>query len=265
MTEAPPKSAAPRATPKSRSPVDSLRALAPILPFARKRKAWALSAPGALTVASAATLAMPLAVRGMIDRGFAADHAAVVNSYFLALIGVVGLLAAASAVRYFLVMTLGERIVADLRDDVFTHLTRLDPAFFDSAQTGELVSRLTADTTQIKSTFGSSASIALRNLFLFIGAIGLMVYTSAKLSGLVADRDSDRRAAAVRLRTLGARAFARRAGHARRSQRFRRGKPRRGADHAGLRRRKNHPRTFAGMRRKGPIRPPARRPRRGRS
>ena len=82
-------------------------------------------------------------------------------------------------------MTLGERVVADLRVDVFTHLTKLDPAFYDSAQTGELLSRLTADTTQIKSTFGSSASIALRNLFLFVGAIGLMVYTSPKLSGLV--------------------------------------------------------------------------------
>ncbi len=91
----------------------------------------------------------------------------------------------ASATRYFLVMTLGERIVADLRGDVFTHLTKLDPAFYDSAQTGELLSRLTADTTQIKSTFGSSASIALRSLFMFFGSIGLMIYTSPKLSGLV--------------------------------------------------------------------------------
>jgi ATP-binding cassette subfamily B protein len=82
-------------------------------------------------------------------------------------------------------MTLGERIVADLRDDVFAHLTRLDPAFYDTAQTGELVSRLTADTTQIKSAFGASASIALRNLFMFVGAVGLMIYTSPKLSALV--------------------------------------------------------------------------------
>jgi ATP-binding cassette subfamily B protein len=121
----------------------------------------------------------------MIDRGFAADHAGVVNSYFIALIGVVGLLALASATRYFLVMTLGERIVADLREDFFTHLTQLDPAFYDANQTGELVSRLTADTTQLKSTFGSSASIALRNLFMFVGSIGLMIYTSPKLSALV--------------------------------------------------------------------------------
>jgi ATP-binding cassette, subfamily B, bacterial len=173
------------AAPVRPSPRDSLKSLAPILPYARRRKGWIAAALGALSVASAATLAMPLAVRGMIDRGFAADHAGVVNSYFVALIGVVGLLALASALRYFLVMTLGERVVADLRDDVFAHLTRLDPAFYDHAQTGELVSRLTADTTQIKAAFGASASIALRNIFMFVGATALMVYTSPKLSALV--------------------------------------------------------------------------------
>ncbi len=173
------------ATPNRRSPRDSLNSLAPILPYARRRLGWALAALAALTVASAATLVMPLAVRGMIDRGFAADHAGVVNSYFLALSAVVAVLALASACRYFLVMTLGERIVADLREDFFAHLTRLDAAFYDTVQTGELLSRLTADTTQLKSTFGSSASIALRNLFLFVGSIGLMIFTSAKLSGLV--------------------------------------------------------------------------------
>jgi ATP-binding cassette subfamily B protein len=170
---------------KTRSPRDSLNSLAPMLPYARRRVGWALAALAALAVAAAATLVVPLAVRGMIDRGFAADHAGAVNSYFLVLIGVVGVLSASSALRYFLVMTLGERIVADVREDFFAHLTRLDPAFYDSSQTGELVSRLTADTTQLKSTFGASASIALRNLFLFVGAIGLMVYTSPKLSALV--------------------------------------------------------------------------------
>ncbi|WP_294537542.1 ABC transporter transmembrane domain-containing protein [uncultured Rhodoblastus sp.] len=169
---------------KTRSPRDSLNSLKPILPYARRRMGWAMGALAALATASAATLAMPMAVRGMIDRGFAADHAGVVNSYFIALIGVVGVLAAASAVRYFLVMTLGERIVADLREDFFAHLTRLDPAFYDANQTGELVSRLTADTTQLKSAFGASASIALRNAFLFVGAVSLMVFTSPKLSGL---------------------------------------------------------------------------------
>ena len=101
------------------------------------------------------------------------------------MLGVVGVLAFASGARYFLVMTLGERIVADLRRDLFAHLSKLDASFYDTAQTGELISRLTADTTQLKSTFGSSASVALRNLFLFIGAVIMMVVSSPKLSVLV--------------------------------------------------------------------------------
>jgi ATP-binding cassette subfamily B protein len=95
------------------------------------------------------------------------------------------IIALSAATRYYLVTTLGERVVADLRREVFAHLSRLDASFYDSARTGELVSRLTADTTQIKAAFGSSASIALRNLFMFIGATALMVYTSPKLSALV--------------------------------------------------------------------------------
>jgi ATP-binding cassette subfamily B protein len=95
---------------------------------------------------------------------------------------VVTVLAVSSALRYYLVTTLGERIVADLRSDVFAHLTRLSPAFFDAARTGEIVSRLTADTTQIKSAVGASVSIALRNLVLFIGGAAMMVITSPRLS-----------------------------------------------------------------------------------
>ena len=95
------------------------------------------------------------------------------------------MLAGASAARYYLVMTLGERIVADLRRDVFAHLISLSPAFFDSARSGELISRLTADTTQIKSAAGASLSIALRNILLFIGAASMMVVTSPRLSGFV--------------------------------------------------------------------------------
>ncbi|MCW2314863.1 ATP-binding cassette subfamily B protein [Rhodoblastus acidophilus] len=164
---------------------DSLRNLKPILPYAKRRAGRAGAALVALAIASAATLVVPLAVRGMIDKGFAVDHAGAINSYFIALIGVVSVLAVASATRYYLVMTLGERVVADLRAAVFAHLTRLDPAFYDTALSGELASRLSADTTQIKSTFGATASIALRNAFLLVGAVGLMVYTSPKLSGLV--------------------------------------------------------------------------------
>jgi ATP-binding cassette subfamily B protein len=108
-----------------------------------------------------------------------------INNYFSVMIAVVVVLALASAARYYLVMTIGERIVADLRRDVFQHLTALSPSFFDTSRSGELVSRLTADTTQIKSAVGASVSIALRNLVLFLGAAAMMVVSSPKLSGFV--------------------------------------------------------------------------------
>src|SRR5689334_24573907 len=95
----------------------------------------------ALLVASAATLAVPLAVRRMIDFGFSAERIGLINQYFAVLIAVAAVLATASAVRYYLVTTLGERVVADLRSAVFSHLTALSPSFFDAAKTGELISR----------------------------------------------------------------------------------------------------------------------------
>ena len=166
----------------SRSSLGALRPLAPYAFVHRTRIGLALTA---LVIASAATLVVPIAVRRMIDFGFSADNAGLIRVYFLAMIGVVAVLALASGARYYLVMTLGERVVADLRADLFTHLTRLDPGFFDAEKTGEIASRLSADTTQLKATFGSSASLALRNLFLFVGAIAMMVVTSPKLSAFV--------------------------------------------------------------------------------
>jgi ATP-binding cassette subfamily B protein len=163
----------------------SPRALLTLVPYVWRYKLKIGAALLALTVAAAATLVVPLAVRFMIDNGFSTQSTGTVNRYFAAMVVVVGVLALASGCRYYLVMTLGERVVADLRARVFQHLSRLDAAFFDTARTGELVSRLTADTTQLKSAFGASASIALRNFFLFIGAVALMVYTSPKLSALV--------------------------------------------------------------------------------
>jgi ATP-binding cassette subfamily B protein len=162
-----------------------LRALTPLLPYAMRYKARIAGAIASLTLASAATLVVPFAIRRMIDFGFSAQSAGLINNYFIALIAVVALLALASAFRYFFVMSLGEQVVADLRTDVFAHLTRLDATFYDNVRIGELVSRLTTDTTQMKSAFGSSASVALRNFFLFFGAVGLMIYSSPKLSALV--------------------------------------------------------------------------------
>ncbi len=163
----------------------SLSTLRPILPYARKRTGRIAAALAALFVASLATLVVPYAIREMVDRGFHGGGEGSVHLYFALLIGVVAVLALASGARYYLVMTIGERIVADLRSDFFRHLTTLDQTFFDAEKTGEIVSRLSADTTQLKATFGSSASIALRNIFMFVGAVALMIVTSLKLSAYV--------------------------------------------------------------------------------
>ena len=162
-----------------------LRPLLALAPYVARYRGRAALAFISLTVAAITTLVVPIAVRRMIDFGFSPEGIALINSYFSVMIAIVAVLAAASASRYYLVMTIGERIVADLRRDVFAHLVSLSPAFFDSARSGELVSRLTADTTQIKSAVGASVSIALRNMMLFIGATAMMVITSPKLSGFV--------------------------------------------------------------------------------
>ena len=169
----------------SKASRSSLAALRPLAPYAFVHRTRIGLALAALVAASAATLVVPIAVRRMIDFGFSADNAGLIRAYFLSMIGIVAVLALASGARYYLVMTLGERVVADLRADLFTHLTRLDPSFFDAEKTGDIASRLSADTTQLKATFGSSASLALRNLFLFVGAITMMVITSPKLSAFV--------------------------------------------------------------------------------
>jgi ATP-binding cassette subfamily B protein len=175
----------PEAEKDEKKPRPDFRSLASFWPYALKHKGRIGLALLALIVASVATLALPVAVRRVIDVGFSGGEQRLANSYFILLTGVVAVLALASSARFYLVMTVGERIVADLRSDVFAHLTRLEPAFFDSSRAGDLVSRLTADTTQIKSTFGSTASIALRNAIMTIGALGLMIVTSPQLSAIV--------------------------------------------------------------------------------
>jgi ATP-binding cassette subfamily B protein len=166
-------------------PKATLGALRPLIPFGLRYKGRIAAALAALLVASAATLVVPIAVRRVIDHGFSEGGGELINAYFGVLTLVVAVLALASALRYYFVITLGERVVADLRAAVFGHVTSLDPAFFDATKSGEIVSRLTADTTQMKSAFGASVSIALRNLFLFAGATALMVWTSPKLSALI--------------------------------------------------------------------------------
>jgi ATP-binding cassette subfamily B protein len=163
----------------------SPKALLALVPYLFRYKARIFGALIAVTLAVGATLAVPFAIRRMIDFGFSGESAGLIDTYFLALVGVAAVLALASGMRFFFVTTLGERIAADLRSDVFAHLTRLDAAFFDRARVGELLSRLTADTTQMKSAFGATAAVALRNFFLFVGATLLMIVTSLKLSAYV--------------------------------------------------------------------------------
>ncbi|MDP3544781.1 MAG: ABC transporter transmembrane domain-containing protein [Phreatobacter sp.] len=157
-----------------------LRPLLTFLPYMLRQPGMLTAAGLALLVASLATLAVPLAIRRMIDFGFAADG--MITQYFGMLVVIAAVLAVASAARFYLVTSIGERVVADIRTTVFDHLATLSPSFFDAARTGELVSRLTADTTQIKSALGVSVSIALRNIIMFFGAVAMMVVTSPQLS-----------------------------------------------------------------------------------
>jgi len=155
------------------------------MPYVLRHRGRITAAVLALLAASLATLLLPLALRRVIDTAFESGNSTLKDYYFMTLIGVVLILAVASSARYYLVITLGERIVASVRQDVFRHLTTLDAAFFDRTKSGEIVSRLSADTTKIQSAFGASASIALRNVLLFMGATVMMIITSPRLSMLV--------------------------------------------------------------------------------
>ena len=179
----PPAAAAPAEAVTPRRP--KLRPLLTLWPFVRRYRGRVLAALAALTVAAMTTLVVPIAVRRMIDFGFSPDRLGLIDRYFGVMIAVAAVLACASALRFYLVTTLGERVVADLREAVFAHLAGLSQVFFDTARIGEVTSRLTADTTQIKSAVGSSVSVALRNLVLFFGSAAMMVWTSPRLSAFV--------------------------------------------------------------------------------
>jgi ATP-binding cassette subfamily B protein len=162
----------------------NLKPLKRLLPYMLKHRGRVVLALISLICAASATLVVPLAVRRVIDHGFSSDSAEFIDKYFGMMLIVVAVLAVSSAARFYFVTWIGERVVADLRDTVFRHLMQLSPTFFDQMRSGELMSRLTADTTQVKSVFGASASVALRNVVLLVGAVSMMVFTSAKLSGL---------------------------------------------------------------------------------
>ena len=166
----------------------SLATLRGLVPFLVPYKRQFLMAGVALVVAAGATLAIPYAFKQMIDLGFGAAGSksiAHVDRYFLALFAVASVLAVATAARFYTVSWLGERVTADIRNAVYAHVVTQSPQFFEVTRSGEVLSRLTTDTTLIQAVVGTSISMALRNALLFIGGLAMMFVTSVKLSSII--------------------------------------------------------------------------------
>jgi ATP-binding cassette subfamily B protein len=167
--------------PKSRS----VTPLTGVLPFLRPYRARIAAGLLALVCSSTATLVLPFFARGLLDHGFSAREAGEVGRYFLAFIAAAAVLGLSSATRFYFVTWLGERVTADIRRAVFDNVLGLTPAFFEITRTGEVLSRLTADTTLVQTVIGSSASVALRNMVTLSGGLVLMFFTSLKLTLLI--------------------------------------------------------------------------------
>ena len=163
----------------------SLRPLRALVPFLRPYRKTLLAALGALLVAAAAMLALPVAARYLIDRGFAASDAETINRYFGWFLLAAGVFGVFAALRFYLVSWLGERVVTDIRDAVYRKVVRLDPSFFEVTRTGEVLSRLTTDTTLVQSIAGAGLSIALRSSINLVGALAMLALTSPRLMGWI--------------------------------------------------------------------------------
>ncbi len=172
--------------PTDRPKATSLRPLAALRPFLAPYRARALLALFALLVAAGAMLALPIALRQLIDHGLAANSAATINRYFIGFLAAAVIFGAFAALRFYHVTWLGERIVADVRNAVYGRVIRMDPTFFEVTRTGEVLSRLTTDTTLVQSIAGSSLSVALRSVLSLAGALVMLALTSAKLTGALA-------------------------------------------------------------------------------
>ena len=169
---------------RDRDPSKRIGALAALSPFLAPYKALMAAAIAALVLTAGVSLTLPLAVRRVIDN-FGAENGAVLDQYFMAALVITALLAIGTGLRYALVTKLGERVVADIRRAVFDRVIAMSPVFFETIMTGEVLSRITTDTTLILSVISSSVSIALRNALIFAGGLILMLATSPKLTGLV--------------------------------------------------------------------------------
>ena len=173
----------PRRSDEDRAGSRRMGALRGLVPFVMPYRLLALAALAALMLTAAVSLVLPMAVRRVVD-GFSED-AAILDTYFAAALGIAALFALGSATRFYIVSILGERVVADIRRAVFDRMVGMSPAFYERLMTGEVLSRITTDTTLILSVIGSSASWFLRNALMFAGGLVLMLVSSAKLSGLV--------------------------------------------------------------------------------
>jgi ATP-binding cassette subfamily B protein len=160
----------------------SLKPLVSLLPYILRYRSTLIFALLALLVASAAMLALPVATRYLIDNGFAANDVGTINRYFGWFFAAAALFGGFAAVRYYLVSWLGERVVADIRTDVYDRVIRMDPTFFETTRTGEVLSRLTADITLVQSVAGVSLSIALRTTVSLIGGLIMLALTSVQLT-----------------------------------------------------------------------------------
>jgi ATP-binding cassette subfamily B protein len=159
-------------------------ALRELWPFLSPYKGLVILAGLALMLTASVSLVLPLAVRRVVDN-FNVENGDLLDLYFGAALAIAGLLALGTGLRYALVTRLGERVVADIRMAVFDRIVGMSPAYFEKIMTGEVISRITTDTTLILSVIGSSISVALRNVLIFLGGLVLMLFTSAKLTGLV--------------------------------------------------------------------------------
>ena len=166
-------------------PRGDLRQLRDILPYLAVYKLRIAGAAGALTIAAATVLVLGQGLRALVDDGFSGGDAALLDRALIALFAVIALLAGATYGRYYLVSWVGEKVVADIRRDVYRHVLALSPAFFEVTKVGEVLSRLTTDTTTLQMVVGSSISIALRNVLLFLGGTAMLFVTSPRLAGLV--------------------------------------------------------------------------------
>ena len=179
------RSEAPPAAADKRQASRDLGQLRHVLRFLKPYKLAVAGAIVALTTAAATVLALGFGLRRLVDEGFRGGDAALLDRALVVMFGVIALLALASYGRYFLVSWVGERMVADIRRAVYGHVIGLSPAFFETTKTGEILSRLTTDTTVLQVVVGSTASMALRNLLMLVGGTALLAITSPKLTGLV--------------------------------------------------------------------------------